>query len=114
MLAKTSQNGDKMIETLFFLIFLHYLADFPLQGSYLAENKGKDDYLLFAHSFIWAGTLSVGLLYFGIFAMWKAVFLLAGHFVLDRLKARHNMCSLYTDQAYHFLQIAIVALPYNS
>jgi len=100
-----------MIETLFFLIFLHYLGDFPLQGAYLAENKGKNDYLLFAHSFIWAGTISAGLVYFGMFALWRAMFLVAGHFVIDRWKARKTGSGnkeLLIDQFLHLLQLLIV------
>ena len=100
-----------MIETLFFLIFLHYLGDFPFQGAYLAENKGKNDYLLLAHSFIWAGTISAGLLYFGMFALWSALFLVSGHFVIDRWKARKTSSGnlvFLIDQFLHLIQIIIV------
>jgi hypothetical protein len=103
----------KMIEMLFILIVAHFLGDFPLQGTYLAENKGNNDYLLFAHSFIWAGTLSAGLIYFGTFAMWKAAFLLAVHFIVDRWKARKSSSGnldLYIDQFFHGIQILVVAL----
>lgn len=102
-----------MIQTLFFLIFLHYLGDFPLQGQFLAENKGKNDYLLFAHAFIWAGTISAGLLYFGLFATWKVLFLLIGHFVIDRGKARlqvSGQLELLIDQTLHFVQIVIILI----
>jgi hypothetical protein len=106
-----------MLTTLFFLLSLHFLADFPLQGSYLAENKGKDDYLLLAHSFIWAGTISAGLIYFGIFTTWKAAFLLIGHFCIDRVKARGlttkyltNQQALYVDQLLHFIQLVIIII----
>lgn len=101
-----------MIEIIFFLIFLHCLGDFPLQGAYLAENKGKNGYLLFAHSFIWAGTVSAGLLYFGMFAVWKVLFLVAGHFVIDRWKARKQVsgnAELLIDQFLHGIQLVIVA-----
>jgi len=100
-----------MIQILFFLIFLHCLGDFPLQGQFLAENKGQNDYLLFAHSVIWAGTISAGLLYFGLFAMWKVLFLLIGHFIIDRWKARLQVSgqkSLMIDQGLHFVQILFI------
>lgn len=100
-----------MIEIIFFLIFLHYLADFPLQGAYLAENKGKNDYLLFAHSFIWAGAISAGLLYFGLLEVWKLLFLLSGHFIVDRWKARKQgsgNIELLIDQFLHGIQLLIV------
>jgi len=106
-----------MLVTLFFLLSLHFLGDFPLQGSYLAENKGKDDYLLLAHSFIWVGTISAGLIYFGIFTLWKAAFLLIGHFCIDRIKARGgwdyvltNRQALYVDQLLHFIQIVFMVI----
>ena len=102
-----------MIQTLFFLIFLHYLGDFPFQGQFLAENKGKNDYLLFAHAFIWAGTISAGLLYFGLFSVWKCFFLLVGHFIIDRWKARlpvSGQKEMMIDQVLHFVQIIIVII----
>lgn len=98
-------------EILYFLMFLHYLADFPLQGSYLAENKGKSDYLLFAHAFIWSGIISIGLLYFNLFNISKACSLLFGHYFIDRWKARLNnsgMKELVIDQVLHFIQIIMV------
>lgn len=107
-----------MLTTLFFLLSLHFLADFPLQGSYLAENKGKNDYLLLAHSFIWAGVLSAGLLYFGLFDLWKAIFLIIGHFLIDRFKARGEWSdmgvqdnhALLFDQLLHFIQIVFIII----
>jgi len=57
-----------MITTLFFLIALHFIADFPLQGEFLANMKGKFDYLLFSHAFMWSGVISAGLIYFSLFA----------------------------------------------
>lgn len=102
-----------MAQELFFLIVLHYIGDFPMQGAYLAENKGKDDYLLFAHSTIWAGIICFGLLFFGMFAPWKALFLLAGHFVVDRWKARKVNATyedLLKDQLIHLMQLVIVVM----
>ena len=102
-----------MIQTLFFLIFLHYLGDFPLQGQFLAENKGKNDYLLFAHAFIWAGTISAGLFYFGLLEVWKVLFLLSGHFIIDRWKVRlpvSGQRELLIDQGLHFVQIIIITI----
>jgi hypothetical protein len=104
-------EAEAVIQTMFFLIFLHYLGDFPMQGAYLAENKGKNDYLLFAHSFIWAGVISAGLLYFGMFAIWKVLFLIAGHFLIDRWKARKvdsGNTELLIDQFLHGIQLAAV------
>lgn len=106
-----------MITTLFFLLVLHYIGDFPLQGQYLAENKGKNDYLLFAHSMIWSGVITAGLLWFGLYAPWKVAFLLMGHFAIDRIKARGMLDTWFTeehalvlDQFVHFMQILVTII----
>lgn len=104
-----------LIKFLFF-IFLHFVADFPLQGDFLANNKGKYDYLLLVHSAIWAGTISIGLYLTGDFALWKAAFLLVGHFLIDRWKARkkdktHALTwDLWLDQLLHMVQIWYVTM----
>ena len=96
-----------------FLIWLHMIGDYPLQGDFLAQVKGKNDYILFCHSVIWTGCITVGLLLLGLFTWWKASMLLAGHFVIDRWKARkqdksHSLtCDLWIDQGLHFLQLLI-------
>lgn len=106
-----------MITTLFIMLVLHFIGDFPLQGQYLAENKGKDDYLLFAHSMIWTGLLSAGLLFAGVYAPWKVIFLLMGHFAIDRIKARGFLNTWFSanqalllDQFVHFMQILVTII----
>ena len=102
-----------MLTTLFFLIVLHFIADFPLQGEFLANMKGKFDYLLFVHAFMWAGVISAGLVYFDLFAWWKVVMLLIGHFFIDRWKARKEdknfalTRDLWIDQSLHLGQLLI-------
>jgi Protein of unknown function (DUF3307) len=94
----------------------HYIGDYPLQGDFLANFKGKLDYVLFCHALIWTGCVCAVLGYFGVFAWWKAVFLLIGHFAIDRWKARktdktHSLTKdLWIDQALHLGQIALVVL----
>lgn len=101
---------------LFWMIVLHYIADFPLQGQFLAEMKGKYDYLLFCHAMIWGGVISAGLLQLGFFAPWKAVMLVVGHFIIDRWKARKAdktyalTKDLWVDQFLHTVQIFIALL----
>jgi len=102
-----------MLTALFFLIALHFIADFPLQGEFLANMKGKFDYLLFAHAFMWSGVISAGLIYFGLFAWWKVAMLLIGHFFIDRWKARKDdktfalTRDLWIDQSLHMGQLLI-------
>lgn len=100
-----------IIKSFLFLIFLHYVADFPLQGEFLATMKGKYNYLLFCHSFIWAGLVGLGLYELNIFSFWKFGFLLGGHYVIDYWKARNPdktealTGDLWYDQMLHTCQI---------
>lgn len=102
-----------MLLSIMFLVWLHFLGDFPLQGEFLANFKGKFDYLLFAHSVIWTGTISLGLVYLGLFDYWKVVMLLLGHFFIDRWKARKDNKTfaltkdLWLDQSLHMVQLAL-------
>ena len=100
---------------IFFLI-IHCIADFPLQGDFIANMKGKNNYILFVHSVIWAGLISIGLNYFGLLSQWNFMFLLFGHYYIDKWKTRKEdktyalTYDLYKDQALHFLQIGLVIL----
>ena len=95
------------------LFTLHLLADFPLQGEFLASVKGKYDYLLFCHAAIWTGAVSAGLIALGLFTWWKVVMLLVGHFLIDRWKARKEdktyalTRDLWIDQSLHFVQLLL-------
>ncbi len=39
------------------LVFAHLLADYPLQGQFLAETKGHNPLTLVSHAVIWTGTI---------------------------------------------------------
>lgn len=91
------------------LIFgLHYIADFPLQGEFLAKMKGKRIYLLFAHSMIYATVLSMGLIFFNVFTIWKFFALLISHMLIDGWKASKPQDEkywhlIYYDQSAHLI-----------
>ena len=70
------------------LYFSNLVLDYPLQGSFLAEWKQKNNYILFVHCAIWALGLSIVLLPLGLFAWWKVIMLLVGHYVIDYWKCR--------------------------
>ncbi len=105
-----------MTEKVLLIYFLNLVGDYPLQGEFLANIKGKSDYLLFVHCVIWTGTICIGLYLLGIFALWKVVFLLVGHFIIDRWKARKInkekslTRDLYIDQILHLIQILMVTI----
>lgn len=70
------------------LYFSNLVLDYPLQGSFLAEWKQKNNYILFVHCAIWALGLSIVLLPLGLFAWWKVIMLLMGHYAIDYWKCR--------------------------
>jgi len=98
------------------LFWLHFIGDYPLQSDFLANMKGKNDYLLLCHCIIWTGTISAGLVYLGLFAYWKVTMLLVGHFIIDRWKARKKdkkyalTFDLWLDQLLHIVQIGFCLL----
>ena len=105
-----------ILESFLFLVFLHFVADFPMQGSYLAMTKGKVFYSLIAHSVIYAGILSCGLYLLGIYAIWKSVVLLVSHVVIDYWKSHaknienQNGIYLYIDQGFHIVINTVLLL----
>lgn len=70
------------------LYFINLVLDYPLQGTFLAEHKQKNNYVLFVHSAIWGLGLSIALIGFGMFAWWKVAMLVIGHYVIDYWKCR--------------------------
>lgn len=106
-----------MIYSIVLLVTLHCLADYPLQGDFLANFKGKNRFLLFIHSFIWAGMIYMGLHHLG-FAneTWHFPFLLGAHYLIDDWKCKRPDKSkalttdLYIDQALHMVQIGVCLL----
>ena len=106
-----------------FLYFLNLVLDYPLQGTFLAEYKAKKNYILFVHSAIWALGLMFGLVVIGMFAWWKVIMLLVGHYIIDYWKCRglykkwpkkksgepliSDWFSLYIDQFLHIVQVSL-------
>jgi hypothetical protein len=90
-----------------YLILGHYIADFPLQGDFLANFKGKNNYILLCHVLIYALFITAILQFLGIYAVWKMVLLIVSHFVIDYWKCHFApketalTTSLYIDQSLH-------------
>lgn len=97
------------------LYFCNLVLDYPLQGIFLAEYKCKNNYILFVHCAIWALGLSIVLIPLGLFAWWKVVMLLIGHYIIDYWKCRglykkwniKDWTSLYIDQMPHVGQVIL-------
>lgn len=125
-----------MLYTFLVLYLLNLVLDYPLQGSFLAEYKQKKNYVLFIHSAIWGLGIGLTLTMLGLFAWWKVIMLVFGHYCIDYWKCRglykkwpvkkhmvqdsdeygtiyeikpviSDWMSLYIDQALHVGQIAL-------
>ena len=70
------------------LYFINLVLDYPLQGTFLAEHKQHNNYVLFVHSAIWGIGISIALIGFGMFAWWKVAMLVIGHYAIDYWKCR--------------------------
>ena len=116
------------------LYFANLVLDYPFQGKLLAEYKQKSNYFLFVHCAIWGIGISLVLMILGMFAWWKLLMLVAGHYVIDYWKCRglykkwpvkrsyddflgeikepiiSDYGSLYIDQFLHIIQILICFL----
>lgn len=104
----------EIIQTLIVLYTVNLIGDYPLQGPYLAEFKSKSNYLLWVHSAIWGGVMSIALMPLGIFAIWKAIMLIVGHFIIDYITCRMkkpnvapNNNIMLIDQGSHILQMVL-------
>lgn len=77
-----------MIMAFLVLLFAHLLADYPLQGDFLANMKGKNKIVLVTHAAIWTGTISVAFFLLGFtvtIPMILSLFIV--HAIADHMKA---------------------------
>ena len=102
-------NYELLILQFIILYFFNLLFDYPLQGTFLAENKKDNSYLLWVHCAIWGLGLSIILLPLGLFTYWKLIMLVAGHYLIDYMKCKDKI-DLYQDQALHILQLLLCLL----
>lgn len=100
--------------TILDLIMAHMLGDYIFQSDFLAINKAKYKFILFIHSFVWSYIIYYTLLKCGVEVnLFKFIFLLVGHFAIDKVKCikkdKTNALTkdLWIDQALHALQIII-------
>lgn len=98
-----SQVDTNIITMLIIMIAFHALADYPLQGDFLAKAKNRTAALpgvpwyqaMGAHAFIHGGFVLLAL---GVW--WIALLEVAAHAVIDDAKCRGRI-SFNTDQALH-------------
>ena len=103
-----------MIESLYWLSAAHALGDLGLQTAYIGAHKAFNPLVMLAHCLIWSGCVCVALKYLGKYATWKALFLLAGHMLIDyghiwiAQGSVTPMVALAIDQGMHLVQLVIV------
>jgi len=103
-----------------FLLLAHFLADFPLQNSWMAMNKMAKWFPLIVHSTIYTATLGVIAFFgFGGLAWWQLLIIFSAHSLLDRRTfvtwwIRHVMrtdlpwLSIMVDQVFHLTILAVI------
>ena len=132
---------DKIL-TLLIMVFLHFIADYQVQGI-LARMKQREwwkaqrmdsemysrDYkaALLAHSFEWAFIIQLPFLYDIYWKCWgwekfciMAVSVYTGllllnttvHYLVDNAKANKQTINLIADQTWHMAQVAVTWLVY--
>lgn len=98
-----------LVEMVLWVILAHYIADYPLQGDFLAQTKGKYFYSLLAHSIIYGLTITLCFKFIGVFAIWKTFILVLSHIIIDYKKAtamnkdKALTTYLYIDQVLHLI-----------
>lgn len=101
---------------LLILLFAHLLADYPLQGDFVAKMKGKMPLILITHCGIWTGCICSAAHFAGISVGLPMVGCLFGvHAVADYAKANGWYGNadalgwpLWVDQGIHVLQCVSV------
>ena len=99
------------VELIFVLMGLHCLADYPLQGEFVANFKGKLGLIMVAHCFIWTLCIYFGLWVFKLNHFAQLPFLFFGHYAIDSWKCSRSGngkelgSDLLIDQMLHVTQI---------
>lgn len=99
------------------LIFAHLLADYPLQGEFLANFKGKNIIILLTHAGLWTGCIAIAGYMIGFNVGYLDIALLfIVHAIADYLKATNKLWykkldslkgGLLSDQLIHVGQILL-------
>lgn len=99
------------------LFFAHLLADYPLQGTFLATMKGKNMIVLLSHAGIWTGTILTAAYLIGYdITLLDVASLFIVHAIADYMKAKplgfykkldNLKGGLLIDQSIHIIQILV-------
>lgn len=90
------------MERLFFLVGTHALGDFPFQSEWMVKRKGSDREVLAYHVGVYVFTNYVFCRLAGYNPTWQGMLVDgATHFVIDTLKCRGVIRSIWLDQLCH-------------
>lgn len=107
-----------MIKSLLFVLMAHMTGDYLFQSDYLASNKGKDSYILLAHSTLYTvGVMLISYIMNMELSLIDLFIILIIHFPTDYIKARGitprymgNRNALLLDQLIHYLTLIVILL----
>lgn len=104
------------IKDILFVLMAHATGDYLFQTAHLAEDKGKDNYVLFVHSILYAcGIMVIGYLMEYVVSVEQLALVAITHFPIDYIKARGispkylgDKYALYVDQIIHYIILILV------
>ena len=93
---------------IYVVLFSHALADYPLQGNFLAQGKNESKYLLLMHCLIYTGVVvSTLAVVFGFFSHTFVLVLFVSHVLTDYAKTKKKI-TFIQDQIIHILVLLIL------
>ena len=106
------------LRMIIFLVIAHCVGDYLFQSSYLALNKGKDKYLLFVHSILYAfGVILTAYIFTIEITILQILALFITHMIIDYSRTNNTVVEilgekrvLVVDQIVHYLILFLVFL----
>lgn len=88
------------IVALITIIWLHFIADFLCQTSYMSQNKSKDSFVLLCHAIVYSIPFVI------LFGFTYGIINGVLHFVVDYFSSRVTS-KLYVKKEYHWFFVVI-------
>lgn len=106
------------LRMIIFLVIAHCVGDYLFQSSYLALNKGKDKYLLFVHSILYAfGIILTAYIFTIEITILQILVLFITHMIIDYSRTKDTVIKILgekriiiIDQIVHYLILFLVFL----
>jgi peptidoglycan biosynthesis protein MviN/MurJ (putative lipid II flippase) len=87
------------LKTIIIILIIHFIADFVLQSSWMAQNKSKSNIALLTHVFVY-------MIPFLIIGFWYAVLNSVLHFIIDYNTSRLTS-KLWSKGEVHYFFVVI-------